>query len=114
MHMIKSLALLFFIFAGVGTFYYFKTLNSKLVVPSQNVTPQVLGLISSMGQIEQTPVEDSDKIVVKLGNLKVTMSKKKDIKSQVVALQELVKQLRMDTKNMEIDLRYNKAVLREY
>lgn len=102
---------LFFVFVA---FYYFRTNSLKLAAAGSSLTTKVLGESDLLGQPISNVSEDSEKISYKVGNIKVIFSKKKDLGLQIQALQELVKQLRMDGRNIQIDLRFDKAVITNY
>ena len=112
--MIKSLLLLSAILVVFITVSYFRTNSLKVVQSATSITPAVLGQMTVFGQTVQPLFEDDQKIIVKIGTIKIILSKRKDIGLQVQALQELLKQLKIDGHNIAIDLRFDKAVISNY
>lgn len=77
---------------------------------------EVLGLTNELSKqgigILGLPVVSGDVIEASISGKRVIFSRDKDIISQVRALQLILPRLKMDTNIKEIDLRFNKVVLR--
>jgi len=100
---------------SVGATVFYKRANISLLQSSTKPTLiGILGLVDSLDSMVTPISEDSDKIVVSVGKLKVIFSKNKSLESQVSALTALIKELRINEKNYEVDLRFNKAIIREF
>lgn len=93
-----------------------------LLIQSGRLHSPYSGQISSLSLLNKLdknfpgsgPVEETaDQFKVQIQNWQVLFSKNKDLDMQISALQEMANNLRIDrAKNLVIDLRFNKAIIR--
>ncbi len=114
---VAVLIVLILIIIGAGAYVYnLKSEKKVVIIPTTN-SPKTLELtriLSSSGfNLESNPFEENGSITASISGSTVVFSNSKDLKKQVKALQLLNGSLKMEDKRpREIDLRFEKVVLR--
>lgn len=88
-------------------------LQLKTPLSAGEIAPNLAGVLEKAGlAVSESPVVLGDRVIASVSGIRVVFAKDKDFSSQVRALQLVLGRLTIDKVPKEIDLRFNKVIIR--